>query len=773
MSKKIKELPIIALRGLVAFPKLSISFDLSRDFSINALESAMQNGQLIFATAQNNQSEERISSDNLSKVGTLIKIKQVLKLPINIVRVIAEGISRGFLEEIVSEDKFFVGKISINEDELDLKDEEYILREEALVKLTQDAFETYAALGKAAPDFIMEVLSTDYAGRLADLIAWKIPFKVSEKQRVLEQEDACVRLELVLKYLKKEIELLKIQNDIKEKVRAKIDKHQRDYFLKEQIKVIREELGDKEGIESEIEAYEEKMKKLKMPKYAEERLKKELERLKRITQSSAEGTVSRDFIELILELPWGKTTKERKDLKKAVEILNKDHYGIEKVKERIIEFLAVRQASNELNAPVICLVGPPGVGKTSIAKSAAKALNRKYGRISLGGVGDESEIRGHRKTYVGAMPGRIITCIKQVGTSNPLILFDEIDKMRKDYKGDPASALLEVLDGEQNHSFRDNYLEIPYDLSDVLFMCTANSLEDIPNPLRDRLEIIKLDSYTHEEKLRIAQKYLIGKQMKKHGIKKTYLKINKSAISKIITYYTRESGVRQLERLIGQICRKAVKAMLTDGAESISVTEKNLFDFLGRKKYKEDTLEKKNQIGVVRGLAWTSVGGDTLNVEANVMKGSGKFEITGNTGNVMNESAKAAISFIRANSKALNIDVNFYEENDIHIHIPEGAVPKDGPSAGITMATAMVSALTKTPVRNDTAMTGEITIRGLVLPIGGLKEKVLAAKRIGIKRIIIPYDNKEDLEELPDYAKEKIEFILAEDITEVLKNALC
>ena len=554
------------------------------------------------------------------------------------------------------------------------------------------------------------------------------------------------------------------------RARANMEEAQKEYFLREELKAINEELGDKSGVGEEINGYREKMKKLNMPQYAVDKLEKEFERLKRSQQGAQEGSIIRDYIDNVLSLPWGIYSKESKDLKKAERILNKDHYGLEKVKERIVEFLAVKAATDNINAPILCLVGPPGVGKTSIAKSMARALGREYVRMSLGGISDEAEIRGHRRTYLGAMPGRIIAAMRQAGASNPLILLDEIDKIGKDYKGDPAAAFLEVLDAEQNVNFRDNYLEMPYDLSKVLFICTANSLDTIPGPLRDRLEIVELSSYTAEEKQHIAEEFLIPKQLKANGLTKSQLRFKKDAVADMIESYTREAGVRSLERLVGAVCRKVVKERI-HSTKLVTVTKKNITDYLGRRRFKPETINAKDEVGICRGLAWTSVGGCTLSVEVNILKGKGNFKITGNVGKVMEESYNAALSYIRANAEELGVDIDF-EHTDVHIHIPEGATPKDGPSAGITMATAMVSAMKKVPVRSDIAMTGEISIRGKVMPIGGLKEKVLAAKRAGVKKIIIPVENAPDLEEIPEYGKENIEFVLAEQMNDVLSNSL-
>lgn len=770
MDKKSFELPLIALRGMVAYPNTTFSFDLSRFKSIEALENAMINNQTVFLTAQKDASEDDFNENNIFYTGTIVKVKQLLRMPGNLIRVLAEGEKRAAISDFLQKKPFFIAQVM---EKGDYSNDITEAEGNALLNMMHEAFEKYSSLYKRIqPDFIMEVLSSESIEYLSNLLASKINFKLKDKQSILEEDSVRKRTIMVIKLINREIEFLTIQKEIDLKVKQKIDKSQKEYYLKEQLKVIQEELGEKEGISAEISEYEQRAEKIPMPDYVKDKFNKEIKRLKKMSYSSSESSVSRDYIELLLELPWNKATKENKNLKRAQQILDKEHFGLEKVKERVIEFLAVRHNTDNINAPVLCLSGPPGVGKTSIAKSIARALNRKYVRISLGGVRDEAEIRGHRKTYVGAMPGRIITALKQSESGNPLILLDEVDKISSDYKGDPSSALLEVLDGEQNFSFRDNYLELPFDLSNVLFICTANDLSTVPKALIDRFEIIEISSYTEEEKFNITDKFLLDKQIKKHGLKKSNLKIRKEAIFDIITYYTRESGVRQLERLISTLCRKAVKAILLNGENGIIVKTDNISEFLGKRKYLYNKINDKNEIGIVRGLAWTSAGGDTLSVEVNTMKGKGNFKLTGNVGKVMEESASAAISFIRANCDYLKIRENFYEDTDIHIHIPEGAVPKDGPSAGITMACAMISALKKVPVRNDVAMTGEITLRGKVLPIGGLKEKVLAAKRAGIKKIIIPFENARDLEDLPDYVKMEIEFVLAETMEDVISNCL-
>lgn len=769
MKDKIFELPLVALRGSVSFPDSEVNFDLSRLKSIEALENAMKNNNKLFLVSQIDVSAEDVDKNGLYTIGTVAVVKHTMRLPNGLIRVSAQGLEKAELLDIVKDNPFFAAKGRIIEEDNYLSD----IEEEAIYDIITDTFEKYSSLsGRISPDFIMEVISAANTYYLVNLLGCKTALKYSDKQEILEVNSLKDKAKVLLKKLNHEIEVLNIQKDINFKVREKIDKGQRDYFLREQVKTIQNELGEKDSFALEIEEYEKKLKKINVSIEIKDKIKKEIDRLKRIPPSSSESVVSRDYIELVLDLPWGIKSRELKNISSSEKILDKEHYGLEEVKERIIEFLAVRQKTNGVDAPIICLVGPPGVGKTSIAKSVAKALNRKYVRMSLGGIRDEAEIRGHRKTYIGAMPGRIINAVRSCKTTNPLILLDEVDKISKDFRGDPSAALLEVLDAEQNFSFRDNYLEIPFDLSDVLFMCTANDISDVEPALKDRFEIIELSSYTEYEKFNIASKFLIPKQLKKHNLKKSELKIKDTAVKEIISFYTKEAGVRSLERQIEKICRKAVKMLMSEEMKSISVTKSNIEKFLGKRKYKNEVISNKNTVGCVCGLAWTNVGGTTLNVEVNTMKGTGKFNITGNIGKVMDESARAAVSYIRANCKKLSIEDDFYKETDIHIHIPEGAVPKDGPSAGITMTTAMISALKNTPVRCDVAMTGEITIRGSVLPIGGLKEKVLAAKKAGIKKIIIPADNRAELDELTDYAKEGLEFVLADNIDTVLENSL-
>ncbi len=778
MDSNFEQLPAIILKGKVFFPNRKVSFDIMDKKSANTLAKATKENKFIFFTTQKKPDDNDIIFENIYKIGVIGKAEQILKLPNGITRVFAECFGKYKIEQLYIDNNCLFADITEvidfkhikSKNESQPKDFEY----RALQKLLLELFEEYSSVGKTGPEFIMEILSSDDVEHISYLLGEKIPFAIHEKQRILEETDVYKRAQITAELLNKEINALNVKKRIYSKVRTKIDKTQREYFLREEIKIIQEELGESDDILSDIKEYTKRMEKSKnMPEAVKKRLEKEIMRLKRMgINSSAEGIVSRDYIELILDMPWGIFNKENDDIKKAHRIFDKDHYGLMEVKERIIEFLAVRKISNNINAPIICLVGPPGVGKTSIAKSVAKVLNRKYVRMSLGGISDEAEIRGHRKTYVGAMPGRIVSSIKNAKTMNPLILFDEIDKIRNERKGDPAAALLEVLDGEQNFSFRDNYLEVPLDISKVLFMCTANNVEDIPFALRDRLEIITLGSYTHNEKLNIASKYLTAKQIKANGLTRKEIKFAKDGISEIISGYTREAGVRTLERLIGKICRKSAKLISLGETECVSIKKSNIEEFLGAKKYKDEYIDKNNKIGVVTGLAWTRVGGDTLSIETVIMKGKGNFKLTGNVGKVMEESANAAISYIRANAGKYNIDKNFYEDTDIHVHIPEGAVPKDGPSAGITMTLSIISALTKRPVRYDTAMTGEITLTGRILPIGGLKEKIIAAKMFGIKKLILPFENENDVEEVPDYAKEELDIIFVHNMEEVVKEGL-
>ncbi|MDY6313961.1 MAG: endopeptidase La [Clostridia bacterium] len=765
-----KILPLVPLRGLVVFPYMLIHFDVIRKKSILALENAMANGQLIFLSAQKNPEIEVPSVSDVYSVGTVARIKQMLKLPGDSVRVLVEGIERGNIElEITSSPYISVSVSTLKYSELAFSSDE----NEALRRKVLEIFDGYArASGKISGETIASVSGIRDLDRLADVIASNVLIEFERKQDMLAETDPCKRLIILASVLTKEIDILKIEQRISSMVKGQMDKNQRDYYLREQLKAIESELGDEEGTTEEIAEYRRTFKKLGLPDGAMKKINKELDRLKKMQSGSADAAVLRGYLDTVSELPWNKKTTETTNIENAEKILDNDHFGLEKVKERIIEHLAVRELSPDIKSPILCLVGPPGVGKTSIASSIARALNRKFVRISLGGIRDEAEIRGHRKTYVGAMPGRVINAVKTAGSSNALVLLDEIDKMSTDFKGDPSAALLEVLDKEQNSAFRDHYIEIPFDLSDVMFITTANTLDTVSRPLLDRMEVIEISGYTDIEKFNIAKKYLVPKQRKNHGLTARQLRFTDEAICDIINYYTRESGVRSLERSVADVCRKAAKAIVSGEYKSVTVSKNNLLDFLGGKKYLGDKAEEKPEIGTATGLAWTSVGGVTLPVEVNVMDGNGKIELTGQLGDVMKESAKAAISYIRANSSKLGVDGSFYKTKDIHVHVPEGATPKDGPSAGITMATAIVSALSGVPVKNTVAMTGEITLRGKVLPIGGLKEKALAAYRIGIKSVIIPHDNSKDLEEIPQSVMDDMTFIPVKSIDDVLSAAL-
>lgn len=770
MSKEHKILPLIPLRGIVVFPYMLLHFDVVRKKSILALEQAMANDQLVFLCSQKDANIESPSASELNNVGTVAKIKQMLKMPGDTVRVLVEGIERGKISEIIHEIPNFTVCVEYFHDfEPSFSQEEC----EALRRKTVEVFKKFSdSVGKIPRETITSVSLINDISQLSDVIAANVLVKFEQKQDILNQPDPYERLLALLSILSKEMEIIKIQKKISSVVKGQMDKNQREYFLREQLKAIENELELSEGIGGEISEYKAAFSKIKLPEYAKAKVEKELSRLKKMQSGSAEAGVVRGYLDLLLELPWSVYTKESVSISKSEKILDQDHFGLEKVKERILEFLAVRILSNDIKSPILCLVGPPGVGKTSIASSIARCLNRKFARMSLGGVRDEAEIRGHRKTYVGAMPGRIINAIKNAGSMNPVLLLDEIDKMGNDFRGDPAAALLEVLDKEQNVNFRDHYVEIPFDLSNVLFITTANSLDTISRPLLDRMEIIEISGYTDSEKHQIATGYLIPGQRKAHGLSGRQLKFEKKAILDIINYYTKESGVRNLERTIGQVCRKAAKKIATGDETSVTISSSNLTEYLGPYKYLYDMMEECPQVGLATGLAWTSVGGVTLPVEVNVMDGTGKVELTGQLGDVMKESAKAAISYVRANCDKLSIDCDFYKTKDIHIHVPEGATPKDGPSAGITITTAIVSALSGKPVLNTVAMTGEVTLRGKVLPIGGLKEKSLAAYRAGIKTVIIPSDNYRDINEIPEAVRSEMSFITVSDMDKVLKFAL-
>lgn len=769
MNREIKSLPMVALRGMTIMPEMVVHFDVSREKSIAAIQEAMEGDQKIFLVAQRSIETDDPTQEDVYEVGTVGTIKQIMKLPKHIVRVLVSGETRGILKQLQQDTPYLRAEVEvIDESDLVIQDD---LNGEAMARSLKDTFLDYAARnGKMSKEAVAEILEIKSLKKLVDEIAANTPFYYVDQQEILGKVDFWERYETLAFKLVNEVQIMDIKDELQQKVKERVDKHQKEYILREQLKLIREELGDDSTL-SDAEEFEKAAKNLKAPKEVNEKLKKEISRFKSSLNSPAESGVIRTYIETLLEMPWDKAGKDNQDIKYAEEVLEADHYGLEQVKERILEFLAVRSLTKKGESPILCLVGPPGTGKTSIARSLAKALKKPYVRISLGGVRDEAEIRGHRKTYVGAMPGRIANGIRQAGVKNPLMLLDEIDKVSTDYKGDTFSALLEVLDSEQNYKFRDHYLEVPLDLSEVLFIATANSLQTIPRPLLDRMEVIEVTSYTGNEKLHIATEHLIPKQLEKNGLKKEQLKISKNAVWKIASNYTKEAGVRQLEREIGNICRKAAKEILTTGKKSVTITEKNLFKYLGKEKFMYQMANAADEIGIVRGLAWTSVGGDTLQIEVNVMPGKGEIMLTGQLGDVMKESARTGISYIRSVSRDYQIADDFFEKHDIHVHIPEGAVPKDGPSAGITMATAMLSAITEQKVRADIAMTGEVTLRGRVLPIGGLKEKLLAAKNAGIKTVLVPKKNLADVEELSQEITKGLEILPVEHMEEVLKAA--
>lgn len=770
MSDLTKELPVVALRGMTILPSMIVHFDISREKSMTAVEQAMLDKQELFVVTQKDPEAAKPGQSDLYRVGTVVMIKQLMRLPNNILRVLVEGIARAELLTLDENQKYLLAEVAVFEEMRDGELDEH--HREAMLRILKEIYSEYAlANPKISKELTSQLMETGEVSRLVDQIAIHLPLYYEEKQRILEAVSLTDRYDLLCEILRNEVEIMQIKAELQEKVKGRIDKNQKEYILREQLKLIREELGEDQTF-SDADHFKETAEKLKASKAVKEKILKEIQRFKNVAGNSSESAVSRGYIETLLELPWDKASKDNKDLKNAREILEADHYGLEKVKERVLEFLAVRTLTKKGESPILCLVGPPGTGKTSIAKSIARAMNKKYVRISLGGVRDEAEIRGHRRTYVGAMPGRIANGMKMAGVKNPLMLLDEIDKVSSDYKGDTSSALLEVLDSEQNVRFRDHYVEIPLDLSEVMFIATANDVQTIPKPLLDRMELIEISSYTENEKFHIAKEHLLQKQIRRHGLDVYDFTITNGALKKIIASYTREAGVRNLERKIGEICRKAAREILEDGKKSLKVSESGVEKYLGPERYSVNRVNKEDEIGIVRGLAWTSVGGDTLEIEVNVMPGKGEIQLTGQLGDVMKESAKTGISYIRSVSREYGIEEDFFQKHDIHIHIPEGAVPKDGPSAGITMATAILSAVTMRKVRADVAMTGEITLRGRVLPVGGLKEKLLAAKNAGIKRVLIPKKNKVDVEEISKEIKKGMELVFVESMGEVLPVAL-
>ncbi len=769
-EKDLIKLPLLPLRGMMLFPYMMVNLDAGRQPSIAALEQAMlREDHHIFLVAQRDSDIESPKVEDLYTVGTIAEVKHLMKLPDGAVRVLVEGLYRGQIVS-VDEDSNDYAEAIIREyqDEIDKSTEM-----EALVRVVVHEFEQWVKASQRIPaDAMVSVSIIDDAGRLADMIAGHINLKLDDRQAILECVDIKARFERLYGYLKRERDILEIEKKIGNRVRKQVEKVQKEYYLREKVKAIHKELGDQNGIQGDIEEFRNKLKKYNYPEEVVKTVEKELKHLERSQGMSQEAAVITTYIDNLLALPWNTLSEDIEDIKLAQSVLDKEHYGLEKVKERILEFLAVRKLTNGQNAPILCLVGPPGVGKTSLAGSVARALGRKFVRASLGGVRDEAEIRGHRRTYVGAMPGRILQALKKAGTRNPVFLLDEVDKMGNDYKGDPTSALLEVLDPAQNNTFSDHYIEVPFNLSDILWIVTANDLGGIPRPLRDRMEIISLSSYTEQEKLEIAKQYLVPRQRSKNGLTGKQIRLGAGVLQQLINGYTRESGVRELERVIGHLCRKAARKVVEGEAETVCVTTKNLEDILGKVKFPHKKSARKPEIGLCTGMAWTQVGGDILPTEVNIFPGKGKLILTGKLGDVMKESAQAALSYIRSRQQELGLDEDFYEKKDIHIHFPEGAVPKDGPSAGITMATAMVSGLTSQKVRSDVAMTGEITIRGNVLPIGGLKEKVLAAYREGMKTIVLPKENERDIEDIPENIREKLEFVPVEHMDQVLKTAL-
>lgn len=769
MSDKKMNLPLVALRGMVLLPGMVAHFDVSREKSIRAIEKAMQTDEKVFLITQKNPEKDDPELEDLYEMGVISYVKQVIKMPNNMIRVLTEGMERARIQEFLPQEDYLSANVEPIEEGTSVLEKEAV---SAMIRSLKENMVRYGtANGRVSKDFLKQVEEEKNLPNLLQLIANNLPIYYTEKQKILDAEDISEQCETILAILMNEISVISLKQDFQTKVKAQVDQNQKEYILREQMKVIREELGE-DSSQSDIERYREELTKLKASKEIKDKIKKEIDRFANLPSSSSESAMQRGYIETLLELPWDKSSKDNKDLKNAERVLNEDHYGLEQVKERVLEFLAVRNLTKKGNGPIICLVGPPGVGKTSIAHSVARALDKKYIRISLGGVRDEAEIRGHRRTYVGAMPGRIAMGLKNAGVKNPLMLLDEIDKAGSDHKGDTAAALLEVLDSEQNKNFQDHYVEIPIDLSEVLFIATANSVQDIPRPLLDRMELIEVTSYTANEKAHIVKEHLLKKQMEKNGLKEGQLEICDSAVEKLIQNYTKEAGVRNLERKIGEICRKTAREVYEGKKKKVVITTRNIQKYLGKEKYTIDLKNEQDEVGIVRGLAWTSVGGDTLEIEVNVMPGKGEFQLTGQLGDVMKESAQAGISYIRSVSEQYGIEPDFFAKHDIHIHIPEGAVPKDGPSAGITMATAMLSAITGKPIRADLAMTGEITLRGRVLPIGGLKEKILAAKMAGIKTVCVPKKNTKDIDEISNEIKKGLEIVFVEKMEDVLAVAL-
>ncbi|MBQ4865096.1 endopeptidase La [Priestia megaterium] len=769
MAEKEKlTMPLLPLRGLIVYPTMVLHLDVGRDKSVQALEKAMMDDHLVCLVSQKDMGIDEPTKEDLYRTGTLAKIKQMLKLPNGTMRVLVEGLNRVTVTEFEDSEEYFVVHVEKQNEEhqVDVEDK-------ALMRTLLDYFEQYIKLSKKVS---VETLSTvsdiEEPGRLADIVASHLPIKIQLKQEILEITDVKERLNTIISHIQDEQEVLQLEKKIGQRVKKSMERTQKEYYLREQMKAIQKELGDKEGKTGEVATLREKIEASGMTDHVKEVAFKELDRYEKIPATSAESSVIRNYIEWLIALPWTNETEDTLNIHNAEQVLNDEHYGLEKVKERVLEYLAVQQLTKSLKGPILCLAGPPGVGKTSLARSIATSLDRHFVRVSLGGVRDESEIRGHRRTYVGAMPGRIIQGMKKAGTINPVFLLDEIDKMSNDFRGDPSSALLEVLDPEQNHNFSDHYIEETYDLSKVMFVATANNLATIPGPLRDRMEIIQIAGYTELEKLEIAKRHLLLRQLENHGLQKGNLQIRDDALTAIIRLYTREAGVRNLEREIASICRKAARIVVSGEKKRVVVTAKTLEEFLGKPRFRYGQAETEDQVGVATGLAYTTVGGDTLAIEVSLSPGKGRLVLTGKLGDVMKESAQAAFSYVRSNAEKLGIDEKFYEKNDIHIHVPEGAVPKDGPSAGITIATALVSALTGKPVRREVGMTGEITLRGRVLPIGGLKEKSLSAHRAGLTKILIPHDNERDIEDIPDSVQEELDIVLVSHVDQVLEHAL-